>query len=108
MCICFSSDTSQLELSVGREKRVQQVYSQDKDWEERGEREIERKRMNREGTGTKREQEKAEYTEESCRSKENREIKKTGERKPGKTGEAWHNFFGEYFQTALLCEWTVL
>jgi len=34
--------------------------------------------MNREGTGTKREQEKAEYTEESCRSKENREIKKTG------------------------------
>ena len=31
MCICFSSDTSQLELSVGREKRVQKAYSQDKD-----------------------------------------------------------------------------
>lgn len=44
--------------------------------------------MNREGTGTKKEQEKAEYTEESCRSRENREIKKTGERKPGKTEEA--------------------
>lgn len=31
MCVCFSSDTSQPELSVGREKRMQQVYSQDKD-----------------------------------------------------------------------------
>lgn len=31
MCICFSSDTSQLELSAGREKRMQQVYSEDKD-----------------------------------------------------------------------------
>lgn len=31
--------------------------------------------MNREGNGTKKEQEKAQYKEESCRSKENKEIK---------------------------------
>lgn len=44
--------------------------------------------MNEQGGDWDKEQEMAQYTEESCRSRENREIKKTGERKPGKTEEA--------------------
>ena len=63
--------------------------------------------MNREGTGTKREQEKAEYTEESCRSKENREIKKR-ERGNQERQERHDITCFRIFPDSSLCEWTVL